>query len=87
MKRIIAAVASKSLARQPLQSKCIAAEELLVPQRGHGIHLCGTAGRDIAREQGYAHQQDSDGGIGCGIGGLDAKEPEVLRHEPIESER
>jgi len=61
--------------------------ELLMPQRRHGIHMSSAASRDIAREQGNAHQQDADGSIGCWIRGLHVKKPEVLLHEPIESER
>ena len=58
-----------------------------MPQHHDGIHIRGAASRDIAREHGHAHQQDSDGGEGRGISGLHVKKPEVLLHEPIESER
>jgi hypothetical protein len=54
----------------PSCAECKTAEESLVPQRRHGVHIGGAASRDIAREQGDAQQQDSDGGIGCGIGDL-----------------
>jgi len=51
-------------------AKCAVPEELLMPQRGHGIHICGAASRDVAREQGDAHGDDADSGIGRWIRGL-----------------
>jgi hypothetical protein len=48
-----------------------------VPQRRQGIHICGTASRDIAGQHGVAHQHDADGGTGGGIGGLHVREREL----------
>jgi hypothetical protein len=68
-------------------AQCTGAQELLVPQRRHRIHICSAASRDIARQQGDAQQQDSYGGEGRGIGCLDVKKPEMIRQKPIESQR
>src|SRR5271165_121270 len=83
----IIAFALENQTDSPSCTAYLTPEELLMSERRHGIHLCGAASRDIAREQGDAHQHEADGGIGCWIGGLHVKKPEVLLHEPIESER